>query len=248
MPQTNTYPSQSDAAALTAAFAALATYDQGASRGALAPIDQAVRASLGDASAGAAMEQRLVNALQRGLTAPAVEFICSKLAIIGSKSSVAVLAALLGKPESATAARNALEGIPASQATKALRDSLTKLAGSTKIGVINSLGVRRDPESVGALIKLLQLEDTEVASAAAAALGEIATSKAATALLRFRPKTPEALRLKLADAMLVCADRLSAAGKKSDAKALYEALANASQPKHVQQAAALGLEHVAAAK
>jgi len=248
MPQPNTTQPKLEAAEVDAAFEALKSYAQGSSRGELVPIDQAVKASLGDELARQALEQRLVSALQRGGSPPAVEFICSKLVMLGSKSSVPALAALLGKPEFATAARNALEAIPASQATKALRESLAKLDSSAKVGVINSLGARRDPESVGVLSKLLKLEDTEVATAAAAALGEIATSKAATALLRFRPKTPEALRLKLADAMLVCADRLSAAGKKADAKALYESLARADSPKHAQQAATLGLERVAAAR
>jgi HEAT repeat protein len=248
MPQTSTSKSQPDAAALNAAFAALDTYDQGSSRGALLPIDQAVKASLGDEPARAALEQRLVSALQRGGSAPAVEFVCSKLAMIGSKSSVVALAALLGKPEFATAARNALESIPEPQATKALRDNLSKLTGSSRIGLINSLGARRDADSVRALSTLTQDKDLAVVGGAIAALGDIATSKAAKALLSFKPKTPESLRLKLADAVLICADRLSAAGKKADAHVLYQALVKTEQSNHVQEAAARGLQRIAAVK
>ncbi len=248
MPQTNTSPSQPDAAALNAAFEALKSYTQGSSRGDLVPIDQAVKASLGDEPARAALEQRLMSALQRGGSAPAVEFVCSKLAMIGSKSSVAALAALLGKPEFATAARNALEAIPDSQATKALRESLSKIEGSPKIGVIHSLGARRDAESVRALSTLMQEEDLAVAGAAMAALGDIATSKAAKVLLKFQPKAQQVLQPKLANALLVCAERLLAAGKKTDAQKLYQALAVAAQPKHVQQAAARGLESCSTTK
>lgn len=230
------------------AFAALATYDQGSSRGDLVPIDQAVKASLGDELAQKALEQRLVGALQRGGSAAAVEFICSKLAVIGSKASVPVLATLLAKPEFATAARTALEAIPGTAATKALREALPKVEDLQKIGVIHSLGARRDEESVRSLTKLVESEDSGVAAASMAALGDIATSQAAKALLRFKPKTPEGLRLKLADAMLTCAERLSAAGKKADAKALYESLAKPNQPKHLQKAVSLGLQRISAAK
>jgi hypothetical protein len=239
---------KTEATEINAAFEALKSYAQGSSRGALVAIDQAVKASLGSESARAALERRLVGALQRGGSVPAVEFICSKLAIIGSKSSVAALATLLGKPEFATAARNALVAIPGPQATKALRDSLSKIEGSTRVGVINSLGTQRDDGSVRALSTLMQEKDVAVAGAAMAALGDIATNKAAKALLSFQSKTPQDLRLKLADAMLTCAERLFAAGKRADAKALYEPLANASQPRHIQQAASQGLQRTSASK
>ena len=45
-------------------------------------------------------------------------------------------------------ARYALERIPAAAAAAALRDALPKLTGTLKVGVIGSLGVRRDAASV----------------------------------------------------------------------------------------------------
>ena len=242
MPQTNTSPSQPEAAELNAAFEALKSYAQGSSRGALVPIDQAVKASLGNEPARAALEQRLVSALQPGGSAAAIEFICSKLAVIGSKSSVPALASLLAKPEFATAARTALEAIPGDGPAKALREALPKVEGLQKLGVIHSLGARRDVESVRPLTALLPSEDSDVAAAAVAALGDMATTQAARVLLKFQPKAPPVLQPKLANALLVCAERLLAAGKKADAQKLYQALAVVSQPKHVQQAAARGLE------
>lgn len=238
MSQTKTSRSQSDAVALNAAFAALETYNQGSSRGALLPIDQAVKASLGDEPARAALEQRLVGALQRGGSSPAVEFICSKLAMIGTKSSVAALAALLGKPEFATAARNALEAITGGGAAKALREALPKLSGLEKAGVIHSLAVRRDTGSARLLTVLLRDTDPVTAGAALAALGDIGSVKAAKTLRAFAPKAPEAIRLQVADAALVCADALIAAGKKSEGRTLAQMLDVPEQPKHVRQAAA----------
>lgn len=242
MPQSTSAQLKPETSALSAAFDALKSYDQGSSRGALVPIDEAVLAALDDKAAQNELERKLVTALKSGGSAVAREYICSKLALIGSEFSVTALAALLNTPEVATAARNALEAIPDRQPTKAMRDSLSKLEGLQKVGVIHSLGARRDADSVRALTGLLKNADVGIVGAAAAALGDIATSKAAKALLDFQPKTPEALRQKVADAILTCAERLLAAGKRSDAQGLYQLLATTTQPKYIQHAAARGLK------
>ena len=242
MPQSTLVPSKPETSALGAAFEALKTYDQGSSRGALLPIDEAVMASLNDKAAQNGLEKQLVTALERGGSAVAREYLCSKLTLIGSEFCVTALAALLTTPEYATAARNALEAIPSRPATKALRDSLPKVDGLQKVGVINSLGARRDAESVRALTSLLKNADPAIAGAAAAALGDVGTDPAANALREFLPKSPEGLRLKVADATLTCAERLLTDGKRAEAEALYRMLASATQPKQVQSAAARGLE------
>lgn len=242
MPQSSPTQAKPDADALNAAFDALKTYDQGSSRGALVPIDEAVIASLDDPRARQELEQRLVTALKDGGSAVAQEYICSKLTLIGSEFSVPALAPFLNAPEFATAALNALEAIPGNQATRALRSSLSETEGLQKIGVINSLGAKRDADSVKALSRLLQNEDAGIAGAAAAALGAIATTSAAKALKGFLAKAPASIQLQIADAMLTCAEQLLAAGKRTDARTLHELLATTVQPKHVQQAAARGLE------
>lgn len=206
------------------------------------PIDEAVMASLDDKVAQKELEQRLVATLKPGGSAVAREYICAKLALIGSAFSAPTLAAQLSTAEFATAARNALEAIPGRQATKALRTSLSKVEGLQKVGVINSLGSRRDADSVRALTTLLKYGDSGIAGAAAAALGDIATSRAAKSLRTFLPKAPEAIRPKVADAILTCAERLLAAGERTDAKALYQLLATTTQIKHLQQAVARGMQ------
>lgn len=248
MSQSNLTPTKPDAAALDAAFEALRTYDQGSSRGALMPIDEAVMASLDDKAARKELEQRLVTALKHGGSAVAREYACSKLAMIGSEVCVPALAAQLTVPEFATAARNALEAIPGAPATKALRDSLAETEGAQKIGVIHSLGARRDADSVRALTTLLKHDDAGVAGAAAAALGDIANTEAAKALREFQPNASESLRLKVADAILNCAERLLAADKRTDARTLCELLATPAQPKHVQLAAARALQQASVNK
>ncbi len=92
----------------------------------------------------------------------AKDFICRKLMIIGTAESVPALAALLPDKELSHMARFALERIPAPEAAQALRDTLPKLDGSLKIGVIASLGARRDVASVLALVALMRQKEKEV--------------------------------------------------------------------------------------
>jgi HEAT repeat protein len=154
---------------------------------------------------------------------------------------VPAVAALLTDKELSHIGRYALERMPCPEAVKALRDALPKTKGLLKVGVVNSLGVRRDAESTKALVALLGDSDQQVAAAAAAALGAIGSSDAAKALAAFQAKAPEALRLTVADARLTCAERLLADGKKLEAMAIYKALSTAEQPKHVRLAAQRGL-------
>jgi len=226
---------------LEEAFAALPTYDAGASRAALMPIDDAVRACLDDASGRTELEPKLTAALSSAMPPVAKEYICRKLALIGSARSVSALAQLLGDSRLGDAARSALEAIPAAAAAAALRRRLSSLAGPQRIGAINSLGARRDAASVSALAALLKLPDNLVAEAAAAALGKIGTIRAADALLAYWPKAPPPIRLAVADACLCCADQLSATAQPTKAAALYEALTDNQQPNHIRLAAKQGL-------
>lgn len=229
-------------ATLDSAFSALRSYDQGSSRGALLPIDEAVVAALPDPAARLALEARLLAAFAAGGSAVALEYLCAKLTLIGSALAVPAIATLLDQPAVTTAARNALEASPHPEATAALRAQLPRLKGVLLVGVIQSLGIRRDPASVPALALLLPHATPSITSAAAAALGEIGTPAAAQALTAFFPNAPAPLQSALADACLVCADRLVAAYQRTAAQLLYHLLSAPSQPKHIQQAAARGLQ------
>jgi HEAT repeat protein len=138
-------------------------------------------------------------------------------------------------------ARYALERIPAPEAAAAMRDAVPKLNGALKVGVIGSLGARRDAASVATLAGSLGDADTAIASAAAYALGLIGTPEAGKALGERTKETPEGMKPAIADACLLCADRLLADGKKAEATSLYESLNSEDQPKHVRLAATRGL-------
>ncbi len=98
---------------------------------------------------------------------------CQRLAVAGDRTAVPALAALLSHPQLSHYARFGLEPIPDESAGEALRAALGKLQGTLLVGVINSIGLRKDAKAVGALGKLRQDPDNEVARAADAALARI---------------------------------------------------------------------------
>ncbi len=237
-----------DDAAVEKAFETLKTYDWGTDRKTLSPIDEAVVATRGDAAARKDLETRLVAVLESGSSRSAKDYICRTLKTIGTAESVPALAAMLGDKDLSHMARYALERIPAPEAAAAMRDAVAKLSGALKVGVIGSLGVRRDTASVAALAGLLGDADKAIASEAARALGTIGNSTAGNTLSERAKKAPKGVKPAVADACLICAERLLADGKKAEAVILYKSLGGEDQPKHVRLAATRGLLAVAGKK
>jgi len=227
--------------ALDQAFEALKKYDWGSDRTPLAAIDEAVVATHNDATARLALEKRLAAVLSTNVPYAAKDFVCRKLSLIGTAASVPALAPLLLDEKLSHMARYALERIPDDAAAEALRQALPKTSGLAKVGVINSLGARRDTESTPVLVKLAGDKDPQIAAAAATALGKIGTTEAADALKKLLDSAEGKLRLVAADAYLACAEQLLQAGKKADALAIYQSLSKADVPKHVRLAAVRGM-------
>ena len=228
---------------LDQAFEALKSYDWGMDPKVLEPIDKAVISK--DAEAGRTeLETRLAALLKNDSTRDAKDYVCRKLMVIGTVSSVPALAALLPEKDHSHMARFALERIPVPQAAQARRDALPKLSGVLKVGVISSLGARRDADSVSALAELLRGADPVVARAAAYALGAIRNAEAAQALAQAKPTSPE-VKQAATDASLACAEELLADGKKAEATAIYKRYAGEDHPKHVRLAATRGMLAVA---
>ncbi len=231
---------QTDSAAVDKALETLKTYDWGADREALKPIDKAIVATQGDA-ARKALEKSLVDALASGISRSAQDYVCRKLRVVGTAQSVEVLAALLPAEETSHIARYALERIPDEKAAKAMRDALPEVSSKLKPGIIGSLGVRCDKKSILVISKLLGDSDIQVAKAAAQSLGLIGTSAAAKKLSKFAKKASANMKMPVADARLVCAEQLLADGKKSEAVALYKKLKGDDQPTRVKAAAMKGI-------
>ena len=127
---------------------------------------------------------------------------CRLLALVGTKDAVAPLAALLGDEKLSHMARYGLEPVPDPAVDEALRDALGKLKGRPLVGVIGSIGVRRDAKAVGMLSKMLRASDTLVAQAAARALGNIGGSTAVKALQRALRNARPSNQLALCEGLL----------------------------------------------
>jgi hypothetical protein len=147
---------------------------------------------------------------------------CKCVAVNGSAAAVPALAPILKNPRLASWARIALEAIPGDEAAAALREAASTLDGRLLTGVITSLGVRGDSAAVPLLAGKLAAEDAEVAAAAAWSLGRIATPEAGLLLAGALEKAVVPARLDaVAEAAVLCAANLHAAGKSEEAVALY---------------------------
>ncbi len=166
---------------------------------------------------------------------------CQRLASVGTKEAVPVLAALLTDPQLGHYARYGLEPMPDPSADDALRSALPKVKGRLLAGVIDSVGKRKDMKATGAIARLLNNADPVVAQAAAAALGNISGLEAAKALQSGLSRTRGAMRTAVAGAGLVCAEGLLAQGQRAQALDLYSLLARPDVPKPVRLAAMHGI-------
>jgi len=164
---------------------------------------------------------------------------CQRLAVIGTKKSVPVLATMLDQEKLSVYARFALEPIPDPSVDEAFRAALGKLKGLRLVGVINSIGNRADEGAVDQLKKLLGESDQQVAAAAAATLSKIATPECVAAL-KEALAGPASLRPAIGDACLTACDKLTAAGKADAAADLFDAMLGADLPKYIRIAAARG--------
>jgi HEAT repeat protein len=195
-------------------------------------IALAGRVEAGETTSGAEdQEHALIQVLQSDAPPGQKALTCKKLAIYGSEKSVPALAPLLADERFASWARIALEAIPGSAADVALRKAAGELHGRLLVGVINSIGVRRDPKAASLLARKLTDSDAEVASAAAVSVGEIGGPQSAKALKRALAKAPETVRPAIAEGCVRCAEHFLAEAKNADAVKLYDAVRLAALPK-----------------
>ena len=159
-----------------------------------------------------------------------------RLSMVGTGEAVPALAALLGDERLGHYARFGLEPIPDPAVDEALRNALPKLKGPLLMGVIHSLGVRRDTNAVDALGKLIYDPDIEIARAASASLGAISGAKATALLREALTRAAAPVRPVVARAALVCADRLPETGR-GTALDMYNLLTGDAMPRPVILAA-----------
>ncbi len=225
-------------------YARLRSYDY-QERAALAAIQREVVSAKGAPAKLAPIEAKLLTVLKDpNATFGGKQEACKFLSSIGTARSVPTLAAMLkGDRNHADAARYALERITGPEAGAALRASLATSKGGVRIGVINSLGVRRDTASVRPLAALAAGRDPDVRAASLDALGSIGSESALVALQTLKPRDVGVMR-----AMLRCASVLARSGKSARPAQLYASLAGPGKPRSIRVAAMRGLAAVRASQ
>ncbi len=152
---------------------------------------------------------------------PARVWIVRQLEYIGAAESVPALATLLDSPdkELKECARRALEKNPDEAAGDRLLAALKQGGDATwRIGLIQSLGERRDARAVELIAS--ELRNKETAQTAASALGKIADPAAVTALWGANDSGTAGA----ADALVMAGNRLLAGGDKAAAAHLFARL------------------------
>jgi len=181
-----------------------------------------------------AQEAKLIAVLESGASLQEKSAACRQLARVATKQSVPVLASLLGDEKLSHMARYAMETIRDPSVDDALRSALGTVNGRPRLGVIGSLGVRRDAKAVGPLAKLLDGTDAETRQAAARAVGNIGTPEAARVLDVALTGASGANQLAICEGLLRCAEALPGQGQ-----AIYDRLRGLTQAPPQVRAAAL---------
>src|SRR5262249_3541322 len=129
-----------------------------------------------------------------------------------------------------------------------LREALSKNGDRTRIGIVNTLGIRRDAGSVAALRPLALGTQPELASAALSALAKITDPAALAVLSEAQAKTSGRLHAAAAEAYLQAGNRLTEQGNAASAIPIFKALYAGKDPGTVQAAALRGLARAGGAQ
>ena len=220
-------------------YTALISYDYASSRKPLSTIEQEVRSAR--PGEYPAIERKLLTVLNDPkATPPAKQFVLRTLSRVGSGASVGSVAPYLLDDKLTHMARYVLQPIADESAAAALRDAVGKTSGKNRVGLVSSLGDRRDPKAVEVLAPLTQDADAATAVAAIQALGDIGTPEAARALASAQTKVSDAHTPLARQALVTAARRLARQGATADALAVYQSLTRAPEPE-IRAAAVEGL-------
>lgn len=161
------------------------------------------------------------------------------LAVFAGRNEIPAIAPLLLDEKLSHMARYALEPIPDPMVDDVLRDALGKTKGRLLVGIIGSIGARKDAGAVDAVAKFLGDADPDVAQAAARALGRIGTPAAAKAIDAALDGAADANRLAFCEGLFRCAEAMLAAGDRAGATAIYDRLRALKNAPHQVRSGAL---------
>lgn len=166
---------------------------------------------------------------------------CRQLAVIGTKDAIPTLAALLSDPELSHNARYALEPMPDAAVDEVFRKALGELEGKPLIGVLGSIGARRDAEAVDAVVAMFDRPSvgTPAKRQGLKTLGSIGTVQAGEMLKRAIQHVPAEGRMDLYEAVFRCAEHLDYDGHREMAMELYDTVRGIAEAPYQVRAGAL---------
>ena len=174
------------------------------------------------------VEGLLIDVLKVDASNDAKLEICKTLSEIGSDASLPTLETLLENPESSHMALFALRGIPGSKTNNLLLESLNQVEVTTKIGIINTLALRKVREAVAALESYLDHEQASVRISTASALGSIGGQQAAEMLYNKILEVDSCYESHLCEALVNCARDDELTERKKYFRVVFEKATSAS--------------------
>jgi HEAT repeat protein len=228
-------------AQLDEALEAVTRFEHGKDSGPLNIVEKVVFEVAKDVRRREAVERRILRTLASASTRDGKSFLCRQLRTIGTARSVPQLEQLLTDTELSHMARYALGRIEDPAAAAALHRALSKTSGKPQVGIINTLANRRYRRALPDITKLLRSSDSDVAEAAARALGRIGGTRAAKALEAARPGASRTLRRRIDNALLICAEQFLADRRTNEAIRIYTKFYSSEQPIHLRLAGLRGI-------
>ena len=171
------------------------------------------------------------------------KYLIRELQVAGGREVVEALGKLLVDEELCEPAAQALATI-GEGAAEQLHGALSRVSGKCRLTILQNLGVVRDTKSVGALKKAVSDEDEAVRIAAAWALANIGDADSVNLLLKAADKAQGWERTQATKACLLLAEKIRAAGRKSEAVRIYKHLRDTrtdASERYVCDAAKIGL-------
>lgn len=226
------------------AIGRLQKFQYGQDQRVLEDVDQLVNAATAQPIASSErveLAHRLAALLDTDASYEAKQFVCRQMAKIGTPKEVPLLAKMLTDEKYSDMARYGLGPIRGPEVDTALQVALGQAQGKVRIGIINTMGYRRNQDSLSLLISLMEDGDKVLARAAQSAVGRIGGAKAVQALNQSMAASKPEDRFLVADALLECADGFVVQGQKESASEIYASLLKSDMPVMTQSAALRGL-------
>ena len=170
------------------------------------------------------------------LSAGVRQILIRELQWIGGSAAIDELAALLADENHCADASIALLAIGKDTAP-AFRKALPTAASNCRGGIIAALGQLRDTKSAELLRRALADSDMDVRLSAAWALARLGDGQSAQGLLALAGATSGYSQAKATQACLMLAENVAVAGRKKEARELYDAIRRQTKEKYVRDIA-----------